>query len=207
MAKRSPTQTPPAGPRGIMLPWRRFRRDRRGVAAVEFALIVPLLLALYLGTMEVSNGVSLNKRVARAASNVADLVAQQDQVTRAQLHAIMDVGESVLFPYNADNPRITIVGVDVDDDHAQGGKVVWSRRLQKSGNHTRPFARNSDIRVPNRLRVDDSFLIMARVDVTYLPIVTWVTDRGPDGRPTGIRLTETFWLQPRLVERIDCTNC
>ncbi|WP_306117384.1 MULTISPECIES: TadE/TadG family type IV pilus assembly protein [unclassified Roseitalea] len=192
---------------GLFVPWRRFKRDRRGVAAAEFALIVPLLLALYLGTMEVSNGVSLNKRVARAASTIADLVTQQDITDRAELQAIMDVGASILFPYEADNPEILIVGVDIDDDHPEGGQVVWSRQRNSDGSHEEGWTAGNDVWVPERLRIDETFVVMTRVQVKYLPIVTWVTGRNPDGTRTGLDISERYWLRPRLVDQIDCTNC
>ena len=54
------------------------------------------------------------------------------------------------------------------------------------------------------LKVDESFLLRVEVEVTYLPLISWITDR--DGTP-GIPLSETFWLQPRLADRIVCTNC
>ena len=56
--------------------------DRRGVAAVEFALIAPLLLSMYFVTMEVSQGIEANKKVGRVGSIVADLVTQQQRSRR-----------------------------------------------------------------------------------------------------------------------------
>ena len=192
---------------GIFGLLRRYRRDRKGVAAVEFALIVPLLLLLYLGTMEVSSGVALNKRVARAASTTADLIAQQEDVTRTQLNAIMEVSQSILFPYTADQPRVTVVGIHVDEDYPLGGKVRWSRRMNKDGSFNTPLPFDEDIQIPARLLLDDTFIIMASVEVTYLPLIAWVTDRNPDGSAAGIDMRERYWLHPRLVDEITCADC
>lgn len=52
-------------------------RDRRGIAAVEFAIIVPLLLAMYFVTLEAGQGLETNKKLGRVASIVADLVTQE----------------------------------------------------------------------------------------------------------------------------------
>lgn len=193
--------------RGVFGLWRRYRSDHRGVAAVEFALIVPVLLLLYLGTMEISSGVSLNKRVARVASTTADLVTQQDAVDRDRLEAIMKVGESILFPYRADAPRITIVGIDVDDDHPDGGQIVWSRRLNKDGSFDAGWTAGDYTFVPDRLRIDETFLVMVKAEIKYLPLVAWVTGRNPDGSAMGIDMEETYWFHPRLVDQIPCADC
>ncbi len=55
---------------------RGFSRDTRGVAAVEFALILPLLLLLYIGSVEATLLYTTDRGVATIASTVADLVAR-----------------------------------------------------------------------------------------------------------------------------------
>ncbi len=79
---------------------RRFLADRGGVAAVEFAFIAPVLLSLYFVTMEVSQGIETNKKVGRIASMTADLVAQQQTISKSEIQAIMEIGGSLLEPYN-----------------------------------------------------------------------------------------------------------
>ncbi|WP_342214186.1 TadE/TadG family type IV pilus assembly protein [Aminobacter anthyllidis] len=68
--------------------WRSCTRaligDKRGVAAIEFAIIAPLLLSLYFVTMEVSQGIETNKKVSRVGSMVADLVTQQQTIKKAK---------------------------------------------------------------------------------------------------------------------------
>ena len=53
---------------------RTFAGNRRGVAAIEFALIAPLLLVMYFVTMEIAPAIDSNKKVGRAASMIADVV-------------------------------------------------------------------------------------------------------------------------------------
>ncbi|TIV71910.1 MAG: pilus assembly protein, partial [Mesorhizobium sp.] len=67
-------------------------RDRRGVAAIEFAFIVPVLLIMYFITMEASQAIETSKKVSRIGSMVADLVTQQQTVVKANLDAIMKIG-------------------------------------------------------------------------------------------------------------------
>jgi len=192
---------------GVFLNWRAFKENRKGVAAVEFALVVPILLTLYIGTLELSMGLTVNKRIARVASTVADLVTQQEDVDKATLHGIMGVAESVMYPYTTTKPQITIVAVDVDEDHDKWGKVVWSRGMDNKGNFTSGRTVGSDIRVPNRLRFDDSFLIYVTAGIKYKPVVAQFTGRDSNGNPTGIDIDEQYWLNPRLPVEIPCLDC
>ncbi|TIN81988.1 MAG: pilus assembly protein, partial [Mesorhizobium sp.] len=81
--------------------WRkasRFWSDRRGIAAVEFALIMPILLIMYFLTMEASQAIETSKKVSRIGSMVADLVTQQTNVAKADVDAIMQIGSVTLQP-------------------------------------------------------------------------------------------------------------
>ena len=58
-------------------PLGRFLCDRCGLAAVEFALILPVMLTLYFGGVEVTNMLVANRRVTSVAYTAADLAAQR----------------------------------------------------------------------------------------------------------------------------------
>ena len=78
----------------------RFRRDRRGVAAVEFALILPILALLALGCFEVPRYVLLWQRLERTSSGVSDLVAQADEpITTNQMTDIFSAAKIMMQPY------------------------------------------------------------------------------------------------------------
>ncbi len=103
----------------------RVAADRRGVAAIEFALVAPLLLCMYFVTMEVSQAIETNKKVSRIASMVADLVTQQQTTTKAEVDAIMNIGQSLLTPYYRSKPTITITAIEItDEDDAEGQGVL-----------------------------------------------------------------------------------
>ena len=109
-----------------LLKWMRsFLRDRRGVAALEFALIAPVMIALYMGSVEATAGLDLNKNLGRATSMVADLVTQQQTITKADIKNIMDIGTATLLPYTRDTPQITITAIDIS-------QPVW-RQLRGQG--------------------------------------------------------------------------
>src|ERR1039458_8951565 len=61
----------------MLQPFRRFGRDRRGVSAVEFAFIAPMMIGLYLGCVEISSGVAADREVSLIAGALANLTAQE----------------------------------------------------------------------------------------------------------------------------------
>jgi len=193
--------------------WHRIRglaADRRGVAAVEFAVIAPLLLSMYFVTMEVSQGIETNKKVGRVGSMVADLVTQQQEVTKADLDAIMQIGESTLQPYNRSKPKIVITGIQVSTDTTPQAKVVWWRKLE-SGVTSGAAPINQTTTIPTTLLVAGSFLIRVESHLSYRPVVTWAAaDKEPLGLTAafdGIDMKETYYLRPRMSPQVKCLNC
>ncbi len=90
---------------------RRLRRDARGGVAVEFALIVPVLLVMLIGAIDVSRAVAINQRVSLVTQMVADLVARETQLTATDVEAIYDIAELAMAPYSTDGLHIAIVPV------------------------------------------------------------------------------------------------
>ncbi len=92
---------------------KRFRHDRRGVAAVEFAILAPVLLTTYFGIAELTQALMADRRVSTVASSIGDLTAQASTVTPAQLTDIFNIGVTLMQPYSTAgqtlNMRLTSV--------------------------------------------------------------------------------------------------
>lgn len=97
---------------------RGLARDQRGVSAVEFALIAPVMVALYLGAAEMTMALNADRKVTGAANTVADLVAQDDFISDDELTDIYAAGDAILFPNDPTELalRITSVRMDADGD-------------------------------------------------------------------------------------------
>lgn len=185
-----------------------FRDDQSGVAAVEFAFIATLMITLWLGTMEISQGVEVNKKVGRSASVIGDLVAQGDVYTVAQINDIMKIGASVLLPYQRDAPRVTITEIAIDA--ALNAKVHWSRRLDGTSFST-PFATNASVLdVPANLKIADTHLVRVETQLEYIPVTSWSIKQnatGPNGAYASVNMAETYYLRPRQGAWVDCNGC
>jgi Flp pilus assembly protein TadG len=189
----------------------RLFSDSRGVAAVEFALIVPLLLAMYFVTMEVAQAIETSKKVSRVGNMVADLVAQQPKITKSELEAIMRIGEATLQPYNRSQPTIVLTAIEVTNDATPKIQVVWSHKLV-DGDFSPGAAKESPITtLPPALVVKGSFLVRAEVSLGYAPVITWAASSKPTlglaAAFDDIAMGETYYLRPRMSTTIPCDGC
>ena len=89
----------------------RFRDDEVGLAAVEFAYILPLMLLMFLGAFEVSRAISMDRKLNAIASITGDLVAREESVDDTNLGSIMTVINHVLAPYDPSNLRLAVIPV------------------------------------------------------------------------------------------------
>jgi Flp pilus assembly protein TadG len=184
--------------------------DRRGVAAVEFAFIAPLLLSLYFVTMEVAQGIETNKKIGRVSSMVADLVTQQQTITKSEIDAIMKIGESTLQPYNRTVPKIVVTAIQITDETTPKVLVVWSRKME-NGSYSREAAPGTVTTVPEKLKIKGTFLIRVDAHLDYRPVITWTASQkqtlGLMAAFDNINMRETYYLRPRMSSEIPCGDC
>ena len=200
-----------AKPRGLMMRLAAFLRDRKGVAAIEFAFIAPLLLTLYFVTMEVAQAIETNKKVSRIGSMVADLVTQQhSETTKAVIEPIMEIGEAILQPYGRTRPTIEITGIEITKDATPRAVVKWSRKMVNGAFSLGP-AKDTETDVPAELKIADTFLVRVSAQLDYRPVIAWTaeqrTNMGLLGAFDNIDMDEVYYLRPRMSNKILCTDC
>lgn len=178
---------------------RTFWADRRGVGGVEFALIAPLLLCLYITAFELTIGLSMSKRTTRTASTVADLVTQQSSVTPTVLATMTDVANSIFAPYTPQNLTLKITGVTLD---ASGNPTVAWSWDQTNG---RPYAVGTAVDVPTDMRSPSTFLVRAEVSVTHQLLMV-MPGLLPSQLQT-ITLSRQYFYRQRVGSSIACTGC
>jgi Flp pilus assembly protein TadG len=191
----------------------RFARlipDRRGVAAVEFALIAPLLLSMYFVTVEVALGIEANRKVGRVGSMVADLITQNSEVTPSQLDAIMKIGESIMQPYNRSTPTIVMTAIEITPDPASRVEVAWSRKMGDNVN-CEDAAAGTLTTVPPTLNIPGSFLIRVESCLKYKPLIIWSKEAKPAlglmAAFDNLDMKETYYLRPRISPTVKCETC
>jgi Flp pilus assembly protein TadG len=153
-----------------------FARDKRGVAAVEFVFIVPLMLALTFGTIEVSSAVAIDRKVTLVARTLSDLVSQGSQVTQTDLKNFFGLGSAIMTPYPVTAATLTQKISAVNIDASKKVTVVWSYSGAVSNGvaatPTVGYAKGAVVTsdIPPGLLVPNTQLIWSEVVYTYKPV-------------------------------------
>ncbi len=167
----------------------KFRRSQKGVAAIEFALIIPVMLTTFFGVSEIANYILAARKVSNVASSAADLVAQDTVLNTDEINDIMGALNVILHPFDASNATIRITSVVADENTGQT-KVHWSDAV-----HTAPRVVGASVTIPNILANGQS-VIMAEVTFRYQTLFgQYMTD--------GMTVTDTFYLKPRRSTKVE----
>jgi Flp pilus assembly protein TadG len=176
--------------------WLRMRRsardlhsDTKGIAAIEFAMIAPLMLVLFFGTVEFSSGVAVDRKVTLMARTLSDLTSQNSSVTATRLTNIFNASTGIMTPYSATPVKSTITELYVDPT-TKVAKVQWSTGAAPRGSGT-------TVAIPAALAIGGTYLIFSEVSYLYTPAVGYVMNK------TGIDLKDFTYTRPRQSKCVD----
>ncbi len=161
----------------------RFSSDRSGMSAVEFAMLLPLMMTLYLGTAEISQGISINRKVTLTSRALADLASQPTNITNADMTNILNAASSIIAPYSISNLKATVSELTID---ANGkATVTWSDTLNGTARSV-----GQVVTLPTALAVPSTSLIFGEVQYNYKPTIGYVV--------TGtLTLKDQMYMRPR----------
>ncbi len=190
---------------------RRFAQARQGLAALEFALIAPMMIVLLLTSMEVINLLQSNSRVENTAASLADVVSRDTEVSNAEMTGLWSAVAPLMFPDNVIGMDIRITSISLNGS-AQG-TAIWSEQCGVQANGSCGTSSFSDIpnnsNVPSTelpsVNVPNTSLIRVEIVYDYRPMLGFFTvddkrDLSVDG---GIVvLQQTSFRRSRLVDPI-----
>jgi Flp pilus assembly protein TadG len=174
----------------------RFRDDKRGVALVEFAFILPVMLMLYLGCIAVTIGVSTDRKLSLLTHSLADLVAQDDTIMSTETDDLFLAARAIMMPSSTDP---SLIGMRVQSVRIKAGGtacVEWS--VASSGGLLAARSPDDDVTssIPNDIRVADTTLIWSETKYNYKPV------GGEELVGTLIELTSQNFMRPRLTDAV-----
>jgi Flp pilus assembly protein TadG len=175
---------------------RRFARDSRGAAAVEFALVTPLMAAMYFGTVELSSGVAIDRKVTLVSHTLSDLVAQATSVSNSDIAGVFDAGSKIMTPYLVSPMTTKVTAVTIDGTGR--ATVACSRSWTSSGGVTTGYAKNTVVTssIPAGLIANNTELIWAEVTYVYTPTIGYVVK-------SAVTLSDQFFARPRQSTTVD----
>lgn len=115
-----------------------FVKRHDGIAAVEFGLLLPVLMIMLLGTLEIGLALSVDRRVSMAVASVADLVSQENlpppsgtastivATSTQSLDSILSIAKHLMNPYDATKLKLTIKAIRPVITNPGNGEVQWS---------------------------------------------------------------------------------
>jgi Flp pilus assembly protein TadG len=167
---------------------RRLAADRSAVSAVEFAILLPIMLVMFFGTDEFGEAITIDRKVGHVASALGDLVAQSKSLSEADMQNILDASASIITPY--DTGKLSIVVSQVKIDAKGKATVDWSQ-----ARNTTPLAKKAAVTLPAGVNEPSTYLIMTETHYDYKPAVGYVLTGSLD-------LKGQFYLRPRLSSSV-----
>jgi len=166
----------------------RFGGDRRGVSAVEFALLAPVMITFYLGCVEISDGVAADRKVSLTAAALANLAAQTTTISTTDMTNILNAASAIIAPYDASKLTITVTCLNIDGN--KNATVKWSATQNGTARTTgSTYTFDSSTAA---LDVASTQLILAEASYAYTPIV----GTSISGMVT---LSDRMFMSPRIT--------
>lgn len=176
-----------------------FINDKEGTSAIEFALLAPLMIAIYFGTVEISKLLITKNKVETVAETISDLVAQSTTITTTELADIFSIATSTLS-LEEDlefNIVVTAINTQPNGEGDPESKVIWSE--SKKG--TKKQVVNTIVNdLPDGLARNFETVIMTELYYNHSAIFEFFIK----GKKSFDRV---FYSKPRYTASIPCTDC
>ena len=184
----------------------RLRRDHKGVAAIEFAFALPIMLLLYFGITEIAKGVMIDRKLTSLNRALADLTSQVDSIATADMTDIFKAARLIMKPFDDATPQMIVASIVTDG--AGVAKICWS----DASNAAKALKPGDGFTLPSALRTPNTSFILARTSYTFTPTIGYVLTG-----PIAINSSDLF-MRPRLgkpggknkteqVERVGVPMC
>jgi Flp pilus assembly protein TadG len=189
---------------------RKFRIDSKAMAATEFAMVAPFMLLLYVGGVELGDGMAINVKVSATAHSIGDMVSQNTAVSASKMQDILTGATAILAPYPVNNgttPLVTVTVSEISSDANGNLTLQWSQSYNgtsfgsgRSGlSASAPYQALSvptslngtvgNANNPNSQNDQVSFIV-SEVSYSYTPNLGYTVSGT-------VNLADSYWIFPR----------
>lgn len=169
---------------------RSFWRRQDGIAAVEAAYVMPIMLLLYLGSVELSFGIIADRKLTVATQTTADLVTQFQVIDDATIDSLYTAASIIMNPYESAPFGVDVTGITIAANLA--ATVTWTEhRGSGSPKHTL----NQTITLPAGLLVPNSFIVLVQARYGYTAGTKYFMQ-------SEVMLEDEFYMRPRIANTI-----
>lgn len=178
--------------------------DAGGMAATEFAVIVPVMFTVFFGLVEFSSGVAVDRKVTLVVRTLSDLTSQSISVTSNDVQNFFAASSGILTPYAVAPVRPIISEIYVNASKV--AKVQWSvgATVASVGGAatatllaTPPHNPGTVVTIPSALAIPGTYLIWSEVSYQYVPAVGYVMAKA------GVNLSDATFTRPRQSSCVD----
>jgi Flp pilus assembly protein TadG len=166
--------------RPTLAPAKRFGSADQGSVAVEFALVLPIMLTIYFGLVTITDGYAMKQRVELTSRTISDLTGRMktDTINDTDVTNVATASAAIMAPYSADGMELTLASIVVRKDGAKlQGQVCWSSSRRVDGSNLSPVTPPSEltkdavVAVPEGFAQEGTSYILADVRQIYKPVV------------------------------------
>ncbi|MDK9722248.1 MAG: pilus assembly protein [Rhodospirillales bacterium] len=163
----------------------------RGAAAVEFALLAPLMLAIYLGVIELTSLLLVERKIIAATETVADLVSQESVITPDEVDDVITAARRIFDPYDTAQLTLNIASIRFNTDTG-APEIEWQRITSSSDGDSTILTQAVDMGKPGE------GVVIAYLTYSHTPIFGILTGT--------VLLDEISFLRPRLAPVVKCST-
>ena len=149
------------------------------------------MVAIYLGTVVISQAISADRKVTLTSRTVADLISQVSSINNAGMTDVLNASSSVMAPFKTTTLKVVVSCITVDANNK--ATVTWSDTLNGTARSV-----GSTVTLPIALNIANSTLIWSEVSYVYTPVIGYII--------TGsLTLKDQLYMVPRLSTSVGRT--
>jgi len=168
-----------------------FARDGGGMASVEFAFVLPIMLAVLALVGVLGQALAIADKVTATARTVVDLVSRNASLSTTDMTTILNASAYTMTPY--DTANLSIVVAEIQTNGAGAASVTWSAAAYNG----KPLTVGSSFTLPAAMSVPGATYIYGQVSYNYTPVVL------TPALSQTITLSDTAYFSPRLYATVN----